>query len=226
MKKVNIVVRVILYLTLIASAVASYLGYSFSQDILKYVGYGCTALNLICIIIVEVKNAIATKKSKGEDFGLVDFLQIVYNCLPIVVGYAETIDQVSGGAIKGQDKENAAIEQLKIICEKEQVTFYEEQARAIIKPIIESDKIIQKVKDGSLTFADISQMIANLKSTGETTSEEQIPTEEEKAVENANNSTTDGDIDNTLLANTLETANARLQQAIDGVQVDNKTEWC
>ena len=224
MKKVNIVVRVILYLTLIASAVASYLGYSFSQDILKYVGYGCTALNLICIIIVEVKNAIATKKSKGEDFGLVDFLQIVYNCLPIVVGYAETIDQVSGGAIKGQDKENAAIEQLKIICEKEQVTFYEEQARAIIKPIIESDKIIQKVKDGSLTFADISQMIANLKSTGETTSEEQIPTEEEKAVENANNSTTDGDIDNTLLANTLETANARLQQAIDGVQVDNKTE--
>lgn len=223
MKKVNIVVRVILYLTLIASAVVSYLGYSFSKDILKYVGYGCTALNLICIIIAEVKNAIAIKKAKGEDFGLIDFLQIVYNCLPIVVGYAETIDKVSGGAIKGQDKENAAIEQLKIICEKEQVTFYEEQARAIIKPIIESDKIIQKVKDGSLTFADISQMIANLKSTDETSNEEQIPTEE-KAVESANNSTTDGDIDNTLLANTLETANARLQQAIDGVQVDNKTE--
>jgi hypothetical protein len=224
MKRVNIAVRIILYLTLIASAVASYLGYSFSQDILKYVGYGCTALNLICIIFIEVKNAVASKKANGENFGLVDFLQIVYNCLPIVVGYAETIDQVSGGAIKGQDKENAAIEQLKLICEKEKVTFYEEQARAIIKPIIESDKIIQKVKEGTLTFAEISQMITDLKSTGGT-SEEKTPIKiEEKAVEDAYNSTTDGDIDNTLLTNTLETANARLQQALDGVQVDNKVE--
>lgn len=224
MKKVNIAVRIILYLTLIASAIASYLGYSFSQDILKYVGYGCTALNLLCIIIIEVKNAISTKKANGQNFGLVDFLQIVYNCLPIVVGYAETIDQVSGGTIKGKEKENAAIEQLKLICEKEKVTFYEEQARAIIKPIIESDKIIQKVKEGTLTFAEISQMITGLKSTGGA-SEDKTPIEvEEKAIESANTFTIDVDIDNTLLANTLETANARLQQAIDRVQVDNKVE--
>ena len=228
MSKVNKVIKIVLYLTLIVCAVLSYVGYTISQDILKYIGYGATALNLLCIIIVEVVTTIKKKKESGEDFGLLDFLQIVYNCLPILVGYAESIDKVSGGAIKGKEKENAVIEQLKLICDQQKVKFYEEQARAIITPIIESDKIIQKVKDGTLTFADISQMLNELK----TASGEQFPKEEEKStaesttvVRNANVLVESADIDNSvLLANNLLRSNTDLKQTIDRTENDNKSE--
>lgn len=163
MKISNVIVRVLLVLALLGSAVCSFFGYALSKTVLQYAGYILTAVNAVVIVATEIFSAYKRAKENGESFGIGEFTKVLYNCIPVLVGYAESLDVTSGGQIKGNAKANAVLDQLRLMCDKEQVNFYEEQARAVIKPIIESEKIMEKVKNGTLTFGEISEMVSCLK---------------------------------------------------------------
>lgn len=164
MKVLHIVIRVILLIALAASAVCSVLGYTFAQNIMKWVGYAALGVSAFALIITEVYNAYKKAKANGEEYSILDFFKTVYGCLPVLVGYAESLDTATGGAIKGNDKANAVLEKLKEYCNANGVKYYENYARDLLEPVIMSDKVIQAVQNGTLTLADMLKAVGYLTS--------------------------------------------------------------